>query len=68
MKSYRITCTIQAEDTTVADVREYAQQALKAFGGQRDPEDPFFGSNKTVGAVKVSTVRKRRPRKAKEVL
>ena len=58
MKSYRITCIIQAEDTTVADVQEYAQRALKSFGGQRHPDDPFFGTNKTVGPVKVSLTRK----------
>jgi hypothetical protein len=35
-------------DATSTEVRQYIENAVWQWGGQRHPDDPFFGDNKEV--------------------
>lgn len=64
MKKFNVSFVIEAEDVSNKDVQEYVHHAVRSWGGQFDPEHPFFGENKTVTKPQVIQQRpkKRKPR------
>lgn len=50
MSTHRFRVTITA-NATRAEMLDYVQSALRGWGGQHRPEDPFFGTNKEIEVV-----------------
>ena len=47
------------DDAYVAEVREYVKEALGCWGGQRHPDDPFFGDVRP--SIKRCTIYRKEP-------
>lgn len=58
MRKFTMTVEVEAEDVSAGEVRDYVSAALRGWGGQFDPADPFFGDNKTTLVKSVRIVKK----------
>lgn len=56
------------DDVKQAEVRDYVSSAVRRMGGSHPPDDPFFGDNKTVGAVSATKIKPPAKRKRKPTL
>ena len=59
MRTIAITVELTVEDDVlVREVKNYVESAVCVWGGQRHPDDPFFGDNKTVRITAAKIVKK----------
>lgn len=56
MRKFTVTVELEVEDVTCAEVKEYVEDAVTAWGGQFHPDDPFFGDNKSIMKVKCNLI------------
>ena len=62
---YYVTIEIEVDDgcASLADCKEYVEDAVRRWGGQHHPDSPFFGDNKTVRIGKSGRVETRERQK-----